>query len=453
MLRRFLVLSTLALVLILPAACAAPAADSENAAAAEAPAAEEAAGRDVEGAPQPEPAEGLDDPSSESSATNAAPIYNSWDEVLNAAQGTTVTWSLWGGSETINAHVDEFIGQSLLEAYGVTLERAPLDNTADAVNQVLNEKAAGRESSGSIDAIWINGDNFRALKDAGALYGPFVAILPNAGLVDWRNAAVGYDFGVAVDGYESPWAGFQWVLEYNRATVGDNPPRTFDDLRTWIEENPGRFTYPAPPNHVGAAFVRQLFYWAAGSPEPFLGEFDQAVFNEYAPVVWEYLNAIEPNLWRGGQTYPDPATMTELLANQAIDFNMEYDSSRASTYIREGLYPDAIRTTVLESGTLANVSYIAIPYNASNPAGALVLANYLLSPEYQTAITDPEILGWKMVIDPTRLSEAEQAALAETTRGVATLSADALSSAALPEMNADWLPAIERGWEENVLQR
>ena len=176
--------------------------------------------------------------------------------------------------------------------------------------------------------IWINGENFRTLKEADLLYGPFVDLLPNSLLVDWENPAIAYDFGVAVDGYESPWASFQWVLEYNSATVGENPPTTFEDLKTWIEANPGRFTYPALPNHVGAAFVRQLFYWAAGSSEPFLGDFDQAVFDETAPIVWDYLNTIEPNLWREGQTYPELAAMTDLLANQEIDFNMEYDSSR-----------------------------------------------------------------------------------------------------------------------------
>ena len=123
-----------------------------------------------------------------------------------------------------------------------------------------------------------------------------------------------------------------------------------------------------------------------------------------------------------------------------------------STYIAEGLYPDTIRTAVLESGTVANVSYVAIPYNAANPAGALVLANYLLSPEYQVPLTDPAVLGWKMAIDPTRLSAEAQAQLVGMERGIATLPAEVLSSHALPEARADWAAAIEAGWLENVLR-
>lgn len=385
-------------------------------------------------------------------APAAVPTYTTWEEAVAAADGTTVNWFMWGGADTINIHVDEAIGGPLLEQYNLTLNRVPLENTADAVNKVLNEKAAGKDSGGSIDLIWINGENFRTLKDAGLLYGPFTDLLPNTALVNWDDPAVAYDFGTAVDGYESPWASFQWVMEYNNAVV-ETPPKTFEDLRAWIEANPGRFTYPAPPNHVGSAFVRTLFYWAAGSSEPFLQEFDQALYDQYAPQVWEYLNAIEPKLWRNGETYPELAAMPDLLANGEIDFAMEYDASRASNFIQQGRYPDTIRTYVFDTGTMANVSYVAIPYNANNPAGALVLANYLLSPEYQILLTDPNELGWLVAIDPTRLSETEQAQLAAIERGIATLPPAELNSHALPEARASWVAPIEQGWEENVLRK
>jgi putative spermidine/putrescine transport system substrate-binding protein len=386
-------------------------------------------------------------------ALTGAPTYANWEEVLQAAQGGTVNWFMWGGSDTINSVVDADVGGPLQEQFQVTLNRVPIDATADAVNKVLNEKAAGKESGGSIDLIWINGENFRTLKEANLLYGPFTALLPNGNLVNWDDPAVAYDFGVAIEGYESPWASFQWVIEYNSATVGDNPPKTWEALTEWIKANPGRFTYPPPPNHVGSAFVRMLFYWAAGGPEPFLQEFDQARYDELAPKVWAYLNDIEPYLWREGQTYPEIAAMADLLANGEIDFAMEYDASRASNFINQGRYPETIRTYVLETGTVANISYVAIPYNTSNPAAALVLANHLLSPAYQISLTDPARLGWMMAIDPTKLGADDQTALQAMPRGPATLSAEELSSHALPEARASWVAPIDQGWEENVLKQ
>ncbi len=383
-----------------------------------------------------------------------APTYETWDDVLAAAEGTTVNWFMWGGSETINQYVDEQIGGPLLEQYGVTLNRVPLEATEDVVNKVLNERAAGRDSGGSTDAIWINGENFRTLRDGELLYGPFTELPPNSEFVNLDDPAVAFDFGVPIEGYESPWASFQWVLEYNEATVGTEPPSSFEELREWVEENPGRFTYPAPPNHVGDAFIRQLFYWAAGSPDPFLEEFDQTVYDEVAPQVWDYLNEIEPHLWREGQTYPELAQMADLLANGETDFAMEYDANRASTYITEGRYPETIRTLVLDEGTVANVSYIAIPYNAANPAGAMVLANFLLSPDYQISMTDPnEGLGWMVAIDPARLSDEQQTALENAERGVATLPPEVLRASALPESRASWVAPMQTGWEENVLQQ
>ena len=146
-----------------------------------------------------------------------ANTYATWEDVLAAAKGTTVNWYMWGGSDVINTNVDTDIGAPLKEQFDVTLNRVPIDNTAGAVNKVLNEKAAGKDGGGSIDLIWINGQNFRTLKDAGLLYGPFTDLLPNGTYVDWTNPAIANDFGVPLDGYESPWAAFQFVMEYNNA--------------------------------------------------------------------------------------------------------------------------------------------------------------------------------------------------------------------------------------------
>lgn len=386
-------------------------------------------------------------------SSNGSPTFASWEDVVAAADGTTVNWYMWGGSDVINTNVDNDIGAPLKAEFGVTLNRVPIENTADAVNKVLNEKAAGKTSGGSVDLIWINGQNFRTLKDAGLLYGPFTDLLPNNQYVDWDNPAIANDFGAPVDGYESPWAAFQFVMEYNTATVGEEPPTSYDALAAWIKANPGRFTYPAPPNHVGSAFVRMLFYWAAGGAEQFVGPFDQALYDATAPKVWDYLNALEPFLWRGGQSYPELAVMADLLANGEIDFAMEYDANRASNYIAQGRYPESIRTFVFDTGTVANVSYVAIPFNANNPAGALVLANFLLSPAYQVHITEPTPWGWMMAVDPARLPADQQARAAAIERGIATLPPATLAAAALPEVSADWVRAIDDGWAANVLER
>ncbi|MGH8926594.1 MAG: ABC transporter substrate-binding protein [Acidimicrobiia bacterium] len=385
-------------------------------------------------------------------ATDVPPTYSSWDDVLTAAAGTTVNWFMWGGDDTINQNVDSDIGGAVLEQFDVTLNRVPLTDTADAVNQVLNESAAGVTSGGSIELIWINGENFKTMRDADLLYGPWAEELPNAIYVPWDDPAVANDFGTPVEGYESPWGHAQFVFEYNTELVPE-PPVTFEALQAWIHDNPGLFTYPAIPDFTGSVFLRHVLYWAAGGPDPFLGEFDQAVFDQHAPAVWEYLNDLEPDLWRGGDTYPEAAAMTDLLANQEIAFNMGYAPGEASLRISDGVYPETIRTFLMDTGTLSNNNYVAIPFNAANPAGAMVVANYIISPEFQLVMADPERWGWEIPTDPATWPEEAQAALESYQRGVATLPAAELASKALPEPNGEWVTALEEGWVANVLEQ
>ncbi len=381
------------------------------------------------------------------------PTYTSWDDVLAAAQGTTVTWHMWGGSDKINTDVDNDIGKVVQEQFGVNLNRVPVADIAETVNKLLNESAAGVDSGGSVDLLWINGENFKTLKQAGLLYGPFVDLLPNTQYVNWDDPAMANDFGTPVEGYESPWGHAQFVMEYDTAQVGDTPPTTFEALAEWVKANPGKFTYPAIPDFTGSVFVRHLFYWAAGGPDEFMGDFNQETFDKYAPTVWEYLNDIEPFLWREGQTYPEAGAMTDLLANKEIAFNMGYGPANASLNIAQGIYPETIRTFVFDTGTLANNNYVAIPFNASNPAGAMVIANYIVSPEFQLIMADPKRWGWLMTIDPTRMSAEQSEQLSSYTLGVATLPPDVLAANALPEPKGDWVTAMEQGWIENVLEK
>lgn len=377
-----------------------------------------------------------------------------WQEIEAAAQGTTVNWFVGGSLDAIDANIDNDIAMPLAQQYGITLNRIAGAPTADVVEKLLGEKAAGKDSDGGIDLIWINGQDFGRLKQAGLLYGPFTSLLPNNRYVNWNNSAIAYDLGVPVDGYESPWTTSQFVFEYNMAKVGAQPMANFHELAAWIAANPGRFTYPAPPDHAGSAFVRQIFYWVAGDTQSFLGPFDQAVYDKVAPQVWSYLNRLEPNLWGAGQTYPDSAAMADLLANGEIAFNMEYDANRASNYIVEGRYPPTIRTFLIGGHSVATSSYVAIPYNAANPAGAMIVANYLLSPEFQLSMAKPQPWGWTMAVDPALLPpELQAAARTQTERSVATLEPSVLAKAALPEMSAEWISAINEGWIANVLQR
>ena len=82
----------------------------------------------------------------------------------------------------------------------------------------------------------------------------------------------------------------------------------------------------------------------------------------------------------------------------------------------------------------------------------MVVANYMLSEEFQLAMLDPDRWGWLSPIDPSVYSDDFQAVYGEFEQGIATLPAEVLAAHTLPEANGDWVTAIEAGWIENVLE-
>jgi putative spermidine/putrescine transport system substrate-binding protein len=389
------------------------------------------------------------------------PGFDSWDEVLAEAEGQTVNWYLWGGAESINNFVDTFYGEVLEEEYGITLNRVPLVDTVDAVNQVLSEAEADvAEDEGTIDLIWINGENFYTLKQADLLYGPWAENIPNSVLVDWENPAINQDFGRPVDGYESPWSGAQFQFIYDSARMSEEDlPRSYAELGEWIADNPGRFTYvaPGPDGFIGTRFIKQLFFEVSGGADQWAGEFNQELYDEWAPAVWEILNEWEPNLWREGETYAEgEAGLHELFANGEVDFDFTQGVSGAAPQIAAGTIPETARAFTFEDNMIGDFNYVAIPYNAPNKAAALVLANLILRPDRQAAQVIPENgFGLGFAIDAGRVEDADMVALldeAMTTFGDAAVPPAELSAALVGDISAEYQALIERDWEANVLQ-
>jgi putative spermidine/putrescine transport system substrate-binding protein len=419
----------------------------------EAPAATEAPTEAPEAESPAEEAPAVEEMAPEGAASPPGYEGKTWADVVAEAEGQTVNWYMWGGSDVINEWVNGFVADHLKENYGVDLNMVPVSDATEFVNKVLGEKEAGKDSDGSVDIMWINGENFRTMRQADLLYGPWSLFVPNTVYVNWDDASVANDFGFPVEGYESPYGKAQVVMIYDSAKVPE-PPTTIDGLMEWIKANPGKFTYPAPPDFTGSVFVRHICYWAAGGYEQFLGDFDQGLFDEKMPACWEALNEIEPYLWREGETYPENATRVEdLFANSEVYFDMAYNPSDASNLIVQGKYPETARTFVFDTGTIANTHYVAIAYNSPHKAGAMVLANFLLSPEAQLSKAHPDVWGDIPAIDPALLPADWQQQFNEIPRGVATLPPDVLAAHRLPELQSPWLIAIEQGWEENVLRK
>ncbi|MBK9316100.1 MAG: ABC transporter substrate-binding protein [Acidobacteria bacterium] len=372
-----------------------------------------------------------------------------WEEVARLARGTTVNFGMWAGDEARNRYFQTAVTETLRREYEITLRIVPAGDIAEIVNRLLNEKVAGKTVGGGIDMIWVNGENFRTARQGDILWGPFAEHLPNIRFYD--EASRLRDFGTPIEGYEAPWQRAQFVMACDASRVPD-PPRSIPALREWIKSHPGRFTYIAPPDFTGSVFLRHLLLHYGGGAERFTEGFDEALYVKAMTGTVDFLNGIKPYLWRKGETYP--ATLREadrLFVNNEIDFTMSYGPSFASERIARGEYPPTVRTFVFDEGTIGNYSFLAIPFNASNIPGALVVINHLMSP--MAAIDQARVLGSLYPHRLESLSFEEREAVDALPRGPATLPLEELARRQLPEPDARYLDRLEKDWMKKVLQR
>ena len=366
-----------------------------------------------------------------------------WALVLAQAKGQEVFFHAWGGDPKINAFI-AWVGEEAALRHGVTLTHVKLAATSDAVARVQAEQAAGKGSGGAVDLIWINGENFAAMKRAGMLYGPFAQSLPNWALVDTLGKpATVTDFTEPTQGLESPWAMAQLVFEHDSAKLAD-PPKSILALADWAKANPGRFTYPQPPDYLGLTFLKQVLY--ALLPDPLILQSPAADADPALEALWQFLDALHPNLWRQAKAFPpNEAALGQLLADDEVGITFAFNPGRASAEIAAGTLPDTVRTFVLDGGTIGNASFVAIPFNANAAAGAQVVANLLLEPAVQARAQDASVLGFQTVLNMDALSPAERALFQDLPRGPATLSPAELGPTLL-EPHASWMTQISDQW-------
>ncbi len=382
--------------------------------------------------------------------------YNqmTWDQIVAEAKGQTIYYYAWGGSDVINGFINGYFKDYLAQKYGVTIKLVPVTDATTYVNKVLGEKQAGKNTGGSVDMVWTNGENFRTMKQGNLLFGPYQAKLPN--IKYYNEASTAYDFGFPVEGFESPYGAAQVVMEYNSQYV-PNPPKTIPELVAWVKKNPGKFTYAAPPDFTGSVIVRHFFYANANNLNELMGPLNTTVYDRVATKTWAMLNEIEPNLWMGGKTYPESSIKArELLSNGDIWINFEYGPKGAESRILQGTYPASIKTAVLDTGTIGNTNFLAISFNSSAKAAAMVACNAMLDPEVQyKASLGPNEGGmsWMTPIDLTKVPKEWSAKFNALPRHPSTLSGEVLNSHKVPEMMADWLVKIEKDWQANVLKK
>lgn len=375
----------------------------------------------------------------------------SWEEILEAAKGTTVAYYGYGGDEQINQWLDNYVAPAVKEKYDVTLTRTAM-GADEYMAKMTNEKQAGT-TVGDMDILWINGENFYNAKEQNMIYGPIVNKLPMyEKYYDAESKDNTLDFAYPTEGYEAPFSKAQFVF------IGDTSkvsflPNSAEQLLEFCKAYPGKFTYPEATDFTGSAFIRNIIYELVGYDKlaACSAEDVEGLKATIQPAM-DYLKELAPYLWRNGETYPsDGAQLDQLFSDGEIYLTMSYNPLDAAAMIEKGTYPETAQTFVFEKGTIGNTSFLAIPTTAPNKAGAMVVIDFILDAESQLNKYDPKVAGKLPVIDNNKLTEEQKAAFAAVDLGKGTLPQDVLASHMIPEVSASLVPVIEQIWRDTVL--
>jgi putative thiamine transport system substrate-binding protein len=384
------------------------------------------------------------------SASLASAAFPLWARFADAAdfsaveaeaKGQTVYFNAWAGSDTINAYI-AWAGEQVKARYGVTIEHVKITDTAEVVKRVRDEVAAGK-TDGSVDLVWINGENFRAMKTDKLLFGPWSESLPNYALVDVEGKpTTRQDFSEAVEGLEAPWGMAQLTFFADGAKV-PNPPRSMAELRAFAEANPGRVSYPAPPDFHGTTFIKQALYESVISPEVFAQPGDASLYSSYGPALDATLDGLHKFFWREGKQFPkSQADLTNMVADGELLIGITFNPNEPANLVAAGRMPATTVAWQHAKGTIGNTHFVAIPANAKAKAAAQVFANFLLSPEAQARKNDLKVWGDPTVLAVSKLrAEDAQLFTASAAPGSVTLPGPALL-----EPHASWVGLLEGAW-------
>jgi len=332
----------------------------------------------------------------------ADPKPADWPRIAAAARGQAVTMVMWQGDPAVNAYMRNYVVPHIRQEDGITLNLVPGQGDM-IVSALMTEAEAGRSAS-AFDLVWINGETFYQLRRIHALYGPFTQALPNRNYIDWHNPFIAVDFQQPLQGYECPWGNVQLLLITDLRRV-PAPPSDPQALSAWIHAHPGRFTFDTA--FTGMGFLKSLMYAFAVRPDALAGPFDQKSYQHLRDDLFAWIDSVRPDLWHHGETFPaSTAQLHQLFANGEVDFTMSYNDGEVDNRIASGLFPPTAVAFVLRTGTLQNSHYLGIVDRSSRKAAAMVVANFLISPEAQLRKLDPAVWGDGTVLDVSKLPEA-----------------------------------------------
>jgi putative spermidine/putrescine transport system substrate-binding protein len=186
------------------------------------------------------------------------------------AQKVTV---MTAGDQNMVDYVNEFLAPKF-EAVGT--------GPGDAGSQMIYERfsaQAGAGSAGDVDVAVVHQKMAGQMVQENLL-ASYRADIPTGDLVTRNTADMA--LGTNVQGYVMPMFHSQTAIAYNPALV-PAPPKTYDELVSWVNDNPGQFGYNGIKGGMsGVSFVMGWMYANTDDAEQLMnGPFDDSVEGDW----------------------------------------------------------------------------------------------------------------------------------------------------------------------------
>ena len=357
--------------------------------------------------------------------TQKTTLTTRWNTIESSGKNHSVYFHAWGGDPQINSYIQ-----------------------------------------GQVDLVWINGENFASMAQYQLLAKDWVVQLPNFSLTNPDdNEAMTRDFGLPTQGMEAPWGQASLTFYYTPTHQSNkfnfaqrsyqesiqHAPKDVQQLLTWAEQNPGRFTYPKPPDFLSLSFLKYaLIALNQFQTEQIKSGLYQAVtpLSQAAllPVLWRYLDKLHPHLWHQGQYFVASGTaLQRLVGDGEINLGFTFSAAQIPASVARYNLPENTRSFVMQDGSLSNIHFVAIPYNAANSNSAKVVANFMLSVEAQAKKQQAEVWGDSTVIDVSQLPSPQQLLFSTNKQSPSALPISSKIKA-LSEPHPSWSKLISREW-------
>lgn len=366
--------------------------------------------------------------------------------IASTGHATTLHFHAWGGSAQVNGYL-QWVSEQLQVRHDITLRHVKLADTSDAVSRVLAEKTAGNHDNGSVDLIWINGENFAAMSEHDLLLKDWVSSVPNFALTSpSQRPAMVTDFGLPTQGQEAPWGKAAMVFYYNARHL-TSPPQNLHELLSFAKQYPGRFTYPLPSDYLGISFLKYaLLALQPQYRDAFNRPVDEANFNAITAPLWAYLDALHPRMWRqGGHMVRQASELQRLMSGSELLLAFSFTAAEIPSAVARYDLPASTRTYAMADGSLGNVHFVGISYNTAHPKAAKTVVNFLLSPEAQAKKQQISVWGDQSVLDMSRLAAEDKQLFSKQSTAPSALPADAVQRI-IPEPHASWTDALREAW-------